>query len=115
MFVGGFFRALGRRCHDDRALRHYPVTIARPRRSPEVVAAEVLDELVAYTPATSQAVSLNVSARAIWELCDGSRTLDDICGELSDAAGLPADALRADVEGAVTQLRSLGLLTLDPD
>ena len=82
----------------------------RPRQTPGVVTSEVLDELVAYSPASSQAVSLNVSARAIWELCDGTRTLDDICNELSEAAGTPPEALRADVQAAIDQMRDLGLL-----
>jgi len=82
----------------------------RPRQTPGVVTCEVLDELVAYSPASSQAVSLNVSARAIWELCDGTRTLDDICNELSESAGMPPEALRADVQAAIDQLRDLGLL-----
>ena len=85
-------------------------TLARPHQSPDIVCSEVLDELVAYAPATSQAVSLNVSARAIWELCDGTRTLDDICNELSASAGMPPEALRADVQAAIEQMRDLGLL-----
>lgn len=75
-----------------------------------MVTSEVLDELVAYSPASSQAVSLNVSARAIFELCDGTRTVDDICSELSGSAGMPPEALRADVQAAIEQMRELGLL-----
>lgn len=86
---------------------------SRPRQLPGVVTSEVLDELVAYSPATSQAVSLNASARAIWELCDGTRTVDDICDELSEAAGMPADALRADVTTTVDRFNELGLLSVD--
>jgi hypothetical protein len=82
----------------------------RPSQNPGVVTSEVLDELVAYSPASSQAVSLNVSARAIWELCDGARTVDDICNELSNLAGMPPEALRPDVQAAIDQMRDLGLL-----
>jgi len=79
-------------------------------RTPGVVTSEVLDELVAYVPASSQAVSLNVSARAIFELCNGTRTVDDICSELSEPTGMPPEALRADVQAAIDQMRDLGLL-----
>jgi hypothetical protein len=82
----------------------------RPLHTPGLVTSEVLDELVAYAPATSQAVSLNVSARAIFELCNGTRTVDDICDELSGSVGMPPDALRADVQAAIDQMRDLGLL-----
>jgi hypothetical protein len=85
-------------------------TIPRPHQSPDIVCSEVLDELVAYAPASSQAVSLNVSARAIFELCNGTRTVDDICNELSESAGIPPEALRTDVQAAISQMRDLGLL-----
>jgi hypothetical protein len=88
-----------------------PSSSPKPRHVDGVVASEVLDELVAYSPASSQAVSLNASARAIWELCDGSRTVDDICDELSELAGMPPEGLRRDVQVAVDQMCELGLLT----
>jgi PqqD family protein of HPr-rel-A system len=85
----------------------------RPRRAADVVTSEVLDELVAYAPASSQAVSLNASARAIWELCDGTRTLDEICSELAEEAGVAPEALRGDVTGAIDRFRELGLVVGD--
>jgi hypothetical protein len=85
-------------------------TLAKPSQSPDIVCSEVLDELVAYVPASSQAVSLNVSARAIFELCNGTRTVDDICNELSGSAGMPPEALRSEVQAAIEQMRDLGLL-----
>jgi hypothetical protein len=82
----------------------------RFRRSPSAVSSEVLDEMVIYCPATSQALSLNESARAIWELCDGTRSVDQICAELAQAVGgEPAD-LRSDVDAAIIRLRDLGVL-----
>jgi len=83
---------------------------ARPRRTDGVVTSEVLDELVAYVPATSQAVSLNASARAVWELCDGTRTLEDICDELSEVVAMSPADLRSDVQSALDRLRELGLV-----
>jgi hypothetical protein len=87
-----------------------PPSLPKPRHVDGVVTSEVLDELVAYSPATSQAVSLNVSARAIFELCNGTRTVDDISNELSGSAGMPPEALRDDVQAAIEQMRDLGLL-----
>jgi hypothetical protein len=89
-------------------------TATKPSHSADIVCSEVLDELVAYSPASSQAVSLNTSARAIFELCNGTRTVDDICNELSDPAGMPPEALRADVQAAIEQMRDLGLLVASP-
>jgi hypothetical protein len=85
----------------------------KPRQAENIVTSEVFDELVAYAPSSSQAVSLNASARAIWELCDGSRTFDEICAELAEAAGVPADALRTDVATAIDKFHELGLVEND--
>jgi hypothetical protein len=74
---------------------------------------EAADEIVVYSPATSQAASLNESARAIWELCDGTRSIDDICTELAQWTRLPAAQLRDDVRNAVDRLRALDLLIND--
>lgn len=54
---------------------------------------------------------MNTSARAIWELCDGTRTIEDICSELSDAAGVAPEELHDDVERAIERFDTLGLLT----
>jgi hypothetical protein len=79
-------------------------------RNPAAVSSEVLDEMVVYVPDRSQALSLNESARAIWELCDGSRTLDDLCAELGHATGLAPSGLRDEVAHAVERLCELGAL-----
>jgi hypothetical protein len=86
---------------------------ARPCQRPGVVHYDAAGEIVVYSPATSQAASLNESARAIWELCDGTRTIDDICTELAQWTKLPAIQLRDDVLNAVDQLCALDLLTSD--
>jgi hypothetical protein len=81
-----------------------------PRPVEGVVSSEVLEELIVYSPGTSQVVSLNVSARAIWELCDGTRTVADICSELAGLTGVPARDLRPDVRGAIDKLHDLGMI-----
>jgi hypothetical protein len=58
-------------------------------------------------------VSLNASARAIWELCDGTHTLDEICAELAAQADVAPDALRGDVTNTIDKFRELGLVTGD--
>ena len=87
--------------------------LQKPVRSPAAIYSDVLDEMVVYCPGTSQALSLNESARAIWELCDGTRTIDDICVELANATGLMPAQLREEVGGAVDRLYGLGVLSRD--
>jgi hypothetical protein len=86
----------------------------KPRHQANVFGCEVLNEMVLYCPGTSDAVSLNESARAIWELCDGTRTVDDICAELADWTGSSPMQLRDDVWRAIDRLQELNLLNCGP-
>ena len=54
---------------------------------------------------------LNASAAAIVQLCDGTRTIDEIIGALAaDAADAPRDRVDADVRSLVAQHADKGLL-----
>jgi PqqD family protein of HPr-rel-A system len=52
---------------------------------------------------------VNGSAARLWELCDG-RTVDEIVAAFAASYGAPADAVRGDVQSALTALRALGVL-----
>jgi hypothetical protein len=81
----------------------------KPCRKP-VREQELWDEMLLYVADREVALALNSSARAVWELCDGTRTVAEMCHELGrrfDCAG--ADLL-ADVAAAVSRFRDLGLL-----
>ena len=81
-----------------------------PSHKPGVLHYDVLDEMVVYCPDSMQAASLNESARAIWELCDGTRTIEDICTELASQVGLPKEQLQDDVNSVIDRLRQLDFL-----
>lgn len=54
--------------------------------------------------------TLNVSAWATWELCDGARSVHDIARDLSHDVRRPVEELLPDVLAIVERLGSLGLL-----
>jgi hypothetical protein len=98
---------------ESRGAKEKAVEVAsKPRRREGIEAHSVLDELVLYVPGQELGVSLNPSARAVWELCDGQRTLAEISQELGQDVGCPGDDLLADVEAAVRQLSELGLVEM---
>ena len=68
------------------------------------------DELLLYDPRSERVVALNLSARAIWELCDGRHSAADVSATLSECLGLPPDALEGDVGRAISELRDAGFL-----
>jgi Coenzyme PQQ synthesis protein D (PqqD) len=82
----------------------------RPRRTKDVHEYPLGDELLLYVAEGARAHALNVSARAIWSLCDGSRTVAEIASVLADDVGRPAEELRPDVASAIERFEELGLV-----
>lgn len=82
----------------------------RPRQLPDAKVYRLGEELLIYVPGLETAHALNRSAVAIWELCDGTRTIEDICGEIGDCLRRPGEELAADVRAGLARLEALGLL-----
>ncbi len=70
------------------------------------------DETVLYTPEPEMAHSLNSSAKAIWELCNGSYTIVEITQKLGKRFGCSGTDLLPDVTATITKLQKLSLLEL---
>ncbi len=100
---------------DDVPTRPFAVQpTSRPRRSTATEQYPLGDtELLVQLRGRSALHTLNASAWAVWELCDGSRSIAEIARELSPDAQRPADVLVADVTLVVQRLGALGLLDAD--
>ena len=83
-----------------------------PSRRSGVLHYELVDEMVVYDAVTSQAASLNETARLIWELCDGTRTVDALSAELAQHFDMPVDEITASVREALERLCELRLVTV---
>jgi len=68
------------------------------------------EEMVVYDPVRSQAASLNGTARALWDLCDGSRSVLMLCDEIVKRFDVSPEEASSQVQSAVEQLCELGLL-----
>ncbi len=68
------------------------------------------DETILFDPANGAIHSLNATARRIWELCDGTRTLEAIAENMEAEYELSAQQSRQDVTIVVGELRTLGLI-----
>jgi hypothetical protein len=86
----------------------------RPRRRTGVRVGRVLDQTVLEIPGRSDTLSLNPSAAAIWDLCDGARGLADLTRELATRFQLPPDDMRPDVQSVIERLERVGALDLEP-
>jgi hypothetical protein len=87
--------------------------IARPRPIADVEAHVLGDDLLLYRSASEMAYSLNSAAKMVWELCDGTRTVDEIAAEIATRLGAPDDTrdeLLRDVRDTVGQFERYDLL-----
>lgn len=83
---------------------------ARLKRRDDAICHPVANELVVWDARRDTAVSLNLSAAAVWDLCDGTLTQEDITAELAELVGCDPEMLRADVEKTVQELMTLDLI-----
>ena len=82
----------------------------RPKRRDSVLEGRVRDEMVLLSPGSKQAFSLNQSSRAIWELCDGNRTVGEISQTLQQRYARAEDDLSDDLTTALSKLKEVGML-----
>jgi Coenzyme PQQ synthesis protein D (PqqD) len=87
--------------------------LARPFRLESVSDYGLEDEVLLYSSRSERVFSLNSSAKAIWELCDGRHTIIEIGQELGQRVGCSGDELRYDIIDAINKFREHGLLEFE--
>lgn len=85
-----------------------------PRRRGDVWLRARGSENAVFDPVTGHLHLLNETARAIWELCDGETTPDEMVRAICELSGLPDEVVEEDVHRALSEFESLGLLEADP-
>ncbi len=98
--------------HSDAHNDSTEIIYSRPCRRNGIQGHILLDEIVLYYPEREMAFSLNSSAKAIWELCDGSNTIVEISQKLSKRFACSAAELLSDVTTVITKLQKLSLLEM---
>lgn len=64
--------------------------LARPLRNRSVLFHPVRNEAVLVSGKGGELLALNATARAVWEQCDGSATVEDVCARsLHEAPSQP--------------------------
>lgn len=85
---------------------------SRPRRSEGIMEGRVLDELLLERPSDGAKLWLNSSGKAIWELCDGSRTIEDIAVELGTRYSVNHRTVLPEACTLVGQLQNIDFIEL---
>jgi hypothetical protein len=96
--------------HSDEAAAG-PVGAACPNRAADLRLYPLGDEALVYVPATAVAYTLNRSALAIFELCDGQHTVTEIGREVAQTLRCNLEALLPDVGRGVSELQQAGLVS----
>ena len=84
-----------------------------PHKTDNLKVYDLYEEAVLYSSTQDMAFALNSTAKAIWELCDGNRTVGEICKELEQHFNCSETDLRSDVIKTVSLMNQQGLLKLD--
>lgn len=86
------------------------VSYRRAKWRDGVMEGRVMDDLLLERPADNQTLWLNGSGKAIWELCDGSRTVKDIGTEIVERFDMGERDPLADVAMTIGKLRAANFL-----
>ena len=84
----------------------------RPKRKENFKLEEVGGEILLYHPETTKILYCNETATLIWQLCDGSRTGDEITDTLREAFPEGGDAVAVDVKETLEKFLDHGALDL---
>ena len=83
---------------------------ARPRRRGQAWMQRDGSETAVFNPDTGVLHLMNASALAIWEMCDGETTPEEMAEAIDELTGLGSEASVADVETALTRLMRASLV-----
>lgn len=86
-----------------------PMT-AKPKRKENLVLEEIDEELLVADFSDAQLHVLNPTAAAIWEMCDGEHTIEQIADSLAEYFHLPAEEVRRDVAKVLAEFQEKGLV-----
>ena len=83
-----------------------------PRRVDGLLECDLPEELLLHVPGGPVAIALNASARAVWELCDGHRSIETIALDLTERFEAAPGEILAAVRDVIGELVGLQLLRL---
>lgn len=76
-------------------------TSNKPRRMSDYRLEKMDEEFLLFDPAQTKILYCNETASLIWQLCDGSRTAQEIIATLSEAYPDAADVIANDVDATL--------------
>ena len=87
-----------------------PDATLRPRHLPGTRLEQSGGRVIVCDADRKVMLSLNESAAALWELCDGSTTIEEMVMAICEVSSIPAGRARDDVERTLAEFERAGLL-----
>jgi PqqD family protein of HPr-rel-A system len=87
----------------------------RPVRAPRIWIRKTRGETLAYNPDTGGAHLLNETALAIWDLCDGETTAEEMIEAICQLCGMHPDVVEEDVDRILGEFEEAGLVVWVPE
>ncbi len=85
-----------------------------PVRRDGVLSRQIGDESVLYDSEKDSVHIINAMAEFVWNMCDGSNSLDEIERHLNDTHTIPEEAtVREDLESIIQSFVDLGVLSIN--
>lgn len=82
----------------------------RPQRNEETNPRDLGDECLFYDTEQDRVHILNATAREIYLLCDGNRSIEDVARSFAESNRIDTDTALADTTETVGRLIELGIL-----
>jgi coenzyme PQQ biosynthesis protein PqqD len=82
-----------------------------PVRREGALGVELDDNIAVYDDVGQLMILLNSSAGAVWNLCDGTRTVGEMITELAETYPDGAAVIRDDVRDTLRKLAEIGLVS----
>jgi hypothetical protein len=92
----------------------WPEADSVPVRREGASGVELDDKIAVYDDVGQLMILLNSSAGAVWNLCDGSTTVDEIVRALTETYPDQAAVIGEDVRETLRKLVEIGLVTKAP-
>lgn len=87
------------------------VLAKRPLRRSDVWIRQTKEEIAIYDPRGGSVHLLNETALAIWQLCDGQTTVEEMIRAICELTGMHEDVVMEDVDRILTDFVSMDLIT----
>ena len=87
------------------------VNVQMPKRREDLIERELPGELLLHDPDADRVHLLNHVAAAVWGLCAGRHSVDEIGEQIACIFAVPLDEVTKDIEEAIARLDDCGLLT----